>query len=158
VLYFEHKLLYGMPGEVPEDEYTIPFGVADIKREGSDVTIIATSLQVLTALNAAGILAGEGIEAEVVDLRTIVPLDKETILGSVRKTGRVVIVHEEPRTGGTGAELAAIIVEEAFFDLAAAIQRVGSADTPIPQSIFLEQEYKPNEEKVMAAVREVMQY
>jgi len=158
VLYFEHKLLYGMPGEVPEDEYTIPFGVADIKREGSDVTIIATSLQVLTALNAAGILAGEGIEAEVVDLRTIVPLDKETILGSVRKTGRVVIVHEEPRTGGTGAELAAIIVEEAFFDLAAPIKRVGSADTPIPQSIFLEQEYKPNEEKVMAAVREVMQY
>jgi len=158
VLYFEHKLLYGMPGEVPEEEYTIPFGVADIKREGSDVTIIATSLQVLTALNAANMLAGEGIEAEVVDPRTLVPLDKEAILASVRKTGRVVIVHEEPKTGGTGAELAAIIAEEAFFDLAAPIKRVGSADTPIPQSIFLEQEYKPNEERLIAAVREVMQY
>ncbi|MEW6554903.1 MAG: alpha-ketoacid dehydrogenase subunit beta [Actinomycetota bacterium] len=158
VLFFEHKLLYGMPGEVPEEEYTIPFGVADVKREGSDVTIVATSMQVLTALNAANMLAAEGIEAEVIDPRTLIPLDRKAILDSVRKTGRVVIVHEEPKTGGTGAELAAIIAEEAFFDLAAPIKRVGSADTPIPQSIFLEMEYKPNEEKVMAAVREVMQY
>jgi len=158
VLYFEHKLLYGMPGEVPEEEYLIPFGVADIKREGSDVTVIATSMQVYTALNVAGMLAGEGIDVEVIDPRTIIPLDKETILASVRKTGRVVIVHEEPKTGGTGAEMAAIIADEAFFDLAAPIKRVGSADTPIPQSIFLEGEYKPNEEKLAAAVREVMKY
>jgi acetoin:2,6-dichlorophenolindophenol oxidoreductase subunit beta len=158
VLFFEHKLLYGMPGEVPEEEYTIPFGVADIKREGRDVTVIATSMQVLTALNVASVLAGEGIDVEVIDPRTIIPLDKEAILGSVRKTGRVVIVHEESKTGGTGAEMAAIIAEEAFFDLAAPIRRVGSADTPIPQSIFLEQFYKPNEEKVITAIREVMEY
>lgn len=158
VLYFEHKVLYSMPGEVPEEEYTIPFGQAEVKREGSDVTIIATSLQVHTALAAAGMLAGEGVEAEVIDPRTLIPLDKETILASVRKTGRVVITHEEQKTGGTGAELAAILAEEAFFDLAAPIKRVGSADTPIPQSIFLEQEFKPNEEKLMSAVREVMQY
>lgn len=158
VLFFEHKLLYGMPGEVPEEEYTIPFGVADVKREGSDVTVIATSMQVHTALNAAGMLAAEGIEVEVIDPRTIIPLDKEAILASVRKTGRVVIVHEEPKTGGTGAEMAAIIAEEAFFDLAAPIRRVASADTPIPQSIYLEQFYKPNEEKLVAAVREVMRY
>ncbi len=158
VLFFEHKLLYAMPGEVPEGEYTIPFGVAEVKREGSDVTVIATSFQVHTALNAARMLSEEGIEVEVVDPRTLIPLDRETILTSVRKTGRVVIVHEEPRRGGTGAELAALIAEEAFFDLAAPVKRVGSADTPVPQSIFLEQEYKPNEEKVAAAVREVMRY
>ncbi|MFW6113569.1 MAG: alpha-ketoacid dehydrogenase subunit beta [Actinomycetota bacterium] len=158
VLFFEHKLLYGMPGEVPEEEYTVPFGEADVRLEGSDVTIIATSLQVHTAVNAANVLAGEGIRAEVIDPRTLIPLDRETILDSVGKTGRVVIVHEEQKTGGSGAELAAIIAEEAFFDLAAPIKRVGSKDTPIPQSIFLEQYFKPSEEDVMEAVREVMRY
>jgi acetoin:2,6-dichlorophenolindophenol oxidoreductase subunit beta len=158
VLFFEHKLLYGMKGEVPEEEYLIPLGKADIKREGSDVTIIATALQVHTALNAAKKLEKEGIQVEVVDPRTLAPLDKETILGSVRKTGRVLIVHEEPKTGGCGAEIAAQISEEALFDLHAPIRRIGSPDVPIAQSIYLEQFYRPSEEQIIEAIRELLEY
>jgi acetoin:2,6-dichlorophenolindophenol oxidoreductase subunit beta len=158
VLFFEHKLLYGMKGEVPEEEYLIPLGKADIKREGSDVTIIATALQVHTALDAAKTLEKEGIQVEVVDPRTLAPLDKETILGSVRKTGRVLIVHEEPKTGGCGAEIAAQISEEALFDLHAPIRRIGSPDVPIAQSIYLEQFYRPSEEQIIEVVRELLEY
>jgi acetoin:2,6-dichlorophenolindophenol oxidoreductase subunit beta len=158
VLFFEHKLLYGMKGEVPEEEYLIPLGKADIKREGSDLTIIATALQVHTALDAAKTLAKEGIQVEVVDPRTLAPLDKETILGSVRKTGRVLIVHEEPKTGGCGAEIAAQISEEALFDLHAPIRRIGSPDVPIAQSIYLEQFYRPSEEQIIEVVRELLEY
>jgi acetoin:2,6-dichlorophenolindophenol oxidoreductase subunit beta len=158
VLFFEHKLLYGMKGEVPEEEYLIPLGKADIKREGSDVTIIATALQVHTALNAAKTLEKEGIQVEVVDPRTLAPLDKETIFGSVRKTGRVLIVHEEPKTGGCGAEIAAQISEEALFDLHAPIRRIGSPDVPIAQSIYLEQFYRPSEEQIIEAIRELLEY
>ncbi|WP_209122685.1 alpha-ketoacid dehydrogenase subunit beta [Alkalihalobacillus sp. BA299] len=158
VLFFEHKVLYDMKGEVPEEEYLIPLGKADVKREGADVTIIATALQVHTALNAAKTLANDGIEAEVVDLRTLAPLDKETILNSVRKTGRVVIVHEEPKTGGSGAEIAAQISEEAMFDLQAPIKRIGSPDVPIAQSIALEQYYRPSEQQIVDAVNELMEY
>jgi acetoin:2,6-dichlorophenolindophenol oxidoreductase subunit beta len=158
VLFFEHKLLYGMKGEVPEEEYLIPLGKADIKREGSDVTIIATALQVHTALDAAKTFAKEGIEVEVVDPRTLAPLDKETILTSVRKTGRVLIVHEEPKTGGCGAEIAAQIAEEALFDLHAPIKRIGSPDVPIAQSIYLEQFYRPSEQQIIDAVKELLEY
>nr|WP_263326639.1 alpha-ketoacid dehydrogenase subunit beta [Neobacillus sp. Marseille-Q6967] len=158
VLFFEHKLLYGMKGEVPEGEYLIPLGKADVKRQGSDVTIIATALQVHTALDAAKKLAAEGIEVEVVDPRTLAPLDKDTILESVRKTGRVLIVHEEPKTGGCGAEIAAQISEEALFDLHAPIKRIGSPDVPIAQSIYLEQFYRPSEEQIIEAVRELVEY
>lgn len=158
VLFFEHKLLYGMKGEVPEEEYLIPLGKADIKRQGSDVTIISTALQVHTALNAAKTLAKEGIEVEVVDPRTLAPLDKDTILESVRKTGRVLIVHEEPKTGGCGAEIAAQISEEALFDLHAPIKRIGSPDVPIAQSIYLEQFYRPSEEQIIEAVKELLEY
>ncbi len=158
VLFFEHKVLYDMKGEVPEEEYLIPLGKADVKREGSDVTILATALQVHTALKAAKTLAENGVEAEVVDLRSLAPLDKETILTSVRKTGRVVIVHEEPKTGGSGAEIAAQISEEAMFDLQAPIKRIGSPDVPIAQSIYLEQFYRPSEEQIVTTVNELMEY
>lgn len=158
VIFCEHKVLYGLAGEVPDEDYTIPFGKADIKHEGSDVTIVATSLQVHTALSAAKTLSKEGISAEVIDPRTIIPLDKETILGSVRKTGRLVIVHEEAKRGGTGAELAAIISEEALFDLKAPVKRVAAPDVPIAQSMYLEQFYVPSEQKIVQAVKEVMKY
>jgi pyruvate dehydrogenase E1 component beta subunit len=158
VLFFEHKVLYDVKGEVPEEEYTLPFGQADVKREGTDLTIIATALQVHTALQAAEKLAQEGINAEVVDPRTLAPLDKETILRSVRKTGRVLIVHEEPKTGGTGAELAAMIAEEALFDLHAPIIRLGGPDVPIAQSLHLERYYVPSEEQILEAARRLMEY
>ncbi|MBO0962322.1 alpha-ketoacid dehydrogenase subunit beta [Neobacillus sp. MM2021_6] len=158
VLFFEHKLLYAMKGEVPEEEYLIPLGKADVKREGKDVTIIATALQVQTSLEAAEKLAKLGVEAEVVDPRTLAPLDMETILQSVRKTGRVLIVHEEPKTGGCGAEIAAQISEQALFDLQAPIKRIGSPDVPIAQSIYLEQFYRPSEDQIIEAVKELMEY
>lgn len=156
VLFFEHKLLYDMKGEVPEEEYLIPFGEADVKREGADLTIIATAYQVHTALEAAEELAKEGIEAEVIDPRTLAPLDMNTILSSVRKTGRVLIVHEESKTGGSGAEIAAQIQEEALFDLETPIRRLGSPDVPIAQSIHLEQFYRPSKEKILEMTREMM--
>jgi len=158
VLFFEHKMLYAVKGEVPEEEYLIPLGKADVKREGKDVTIIATALQVQTSLSAAEKLAKLGVEAEVVDPRTLAPLDMETILNSVRKTGRVLIVHEEPKTGGCGAEIAAQISEQALFDLQAPIKRLGSPDVPIAQSIYLEQFYIPSEEQIIEAVKELMEY
>ena len=158
VLFFEHKMLYAVKGEVPEEEYLIPLGKADVKREGKDVTIIATALQVQTSLKAAEKLAKLGVEAEVVDPRTLAPLDMETILSSVRKTGRVLIVHEEPKTGGCGAEIAAQISEQALFDLQAPIKRLGSPDVPIAQSIYLEQFYIPSEEQIIESVKELMEY
>ncbi|OLO37987.1 alpha-ketoacid dehydrogenase subunit beta [Alkalihalophilus pseudofirmus] len=158
VLFFEHKVLYDMKGEVPEEEYFLPLGKADIKREGTDVTIIATALQVHTALNAAKELEKEGISVEVVDPRTLAPLDKDTILSSVRKTGRVIMVHEEPKTGGMGAELSGIIGEEALFDLQAPFRRIGSPDVPIAQNIHLEQYYRPSEEQIIETVKELMEY
>ncbi len=158
VLFFEHKVLYDLKGEVPEGEYLLPLGEADVKREGTDVTIIATALQVHTALDAAKTLSNEGVEAEVIDPRTLAPLDMNTILDSVRKTGRVLIVHEEPKTGGCGAEIAAQIADEALFDLQAPIKRIGSPDVPIAQSIYLEQFYRPNEKQIVNMVNELMEY
>lgn len=155
VLYLEHKLLYFVKNQVPEEEYLVPFGKADIKRSGDDVTVIATSLMVHRALAAADKLKGEGISVEVIDPRTIVPLDKEAILESVKKTGRVVIVHEAPKRGGFGSEVAAIIAEEAFDDLDAPIKRVATPDTPIPFSPVLEDSLLPDEEKIVKAVKEI---
>ena len=157
VFFFEHKVLYSMEGEVPDGEHLVPLGKADIKREGSDVTVIAWSNLVLSALEAAEQLAGEGISVEVLDPRGINPLDKEAILASVEKTGRVVLAHEAAKTGGPGSEVAAIIAEEALTSLAAPIKRVGAPDVPIPQSVYLEQLYVPKTEDVVAAVREVME-
>ncbi len=156
VIFCEHKLLYPITGPVPEEEYTLPFGEANIKREGSDVTIIATLYMVHKALNAAEKLEEEGISAEVVDPRTLVPLDKETIINSVKKTGRVVIVTEDCRTAGVSAEIAAIIAEEALDYLDAPIKRVANPDVPIPFSPPLESYVIPDEKRIIEAVKEVV--
>jgi pyruvate dehydrogenase E1 component beta subunit len=156
VLFCEHKLLYPVEGEVPEEEYTVPFGVADIKREGTDVTVVATLYMVHKALKAAEKLEDEGINVEVVDPRTLTPLDKQAIIKSVRKTGRIVIVSEDCKTAGVSAEIAAVVSEEALDYLDAPIRRVAEPDTPIPFSPPLEQYVIPNEEAIIKAVREVV--
>jgi pyruvate dehydrogenase E1 component beta subunit len=165
VLVFEHKLLYGSKGaraergalspvgEVPEGEYLVPIGKGIVRREGKDVTIVAKLLTLYRALAAAEKLAERGIEAEVIDPRTLVPLDKELILASVRKTGRLVIVEEDNLTGGWAAEIAAIAADEAFDYLDAPIKRVSAPDVPPPFAPVLEREYVPDEEKIIAAVQ-----
>jgi pyruvate dehydrogenase E1 component beta subunit len=153
VVFLEHKLLYASKGEVPEDEYTLPIGKADVKREGSDVTLICYSAMVRQCLAAAEELTAEGISAEVLDLRTLVPLDKEAILASVAKTGRAVIVHEACLTGGFGGEIAAVIADQGFGSLKAPIKRVAGPDTPVPFSPALEAEFIVNAQKVKAAVK-----
>lgn len=153
VVYIEHKQLLGMKGEVPAGDYVVPLGKADVKRTGSDVTIVAWSWMVQKALAAAEELAQEGIQAEVVDPRTLIPLDKEAILQSVGKTGKLVIVHEAVKTGGFGGEIAAIVAEEGMDLLDAPIVRVAAPFTPVPFSPVLEQAMIPNEEKIIAAVK-----
>jgi len=156
VMFIEHKLLYATKGFVPNEEYLIPFGQADIKRKGQDVTVIAISYMVTKALKAAGRLAEENIDAEVIDLRTLVPLDLETILQSVRKTNRAVIVHEGCRRNGIGAEIACCIQEEAFDYLDAPIERVGALNVPIPYAEALERAVIPDEEDIMIAVKKLL--
>lgn len=156
VVFCEHKVLYNTTGEVPEEEYSIPFGVADIKRKGSDVTIIATSWMVLKALEAAKRLEHAGIDAEVIDPRTLVPLDKETIIDSVKKTGRAVVVHEAHEVCGIGAELAFIIQETAFKYLDAPVKRVTSRQAPVPYSRTLEQLTIPSEDRIIETVKAVL--
>jgi len=156
VFFCEHKLLYPMEGEVPEEEYTIPFGVAEVKTEGSDVTVVATLYMVHKALNAAKELEADGISVEVVDPRTLTPLDKQTIINSVKKTGRIVIVSEDCKTAGVSAEIAAIVAEEAIDYLDAPIKRVAEPDTPIPFSPPLEQHVIPDEKAIIMAVKEVV--
>jgi len=155
VMFCEHKLLYPIEGEVPEEEYTIPFGLADVKREGEDVTVVATLYMVHKALEAAKALEREGISVEVVDPRTLTPLDKQTIINSVKKTGRIVIVSEDCKTAGVSAEIAAIIAEEAIDYLDAPIKRVAEPDTPIPFSPPLEQYVIPDEKAIIKTVKEV---
>jgi pyruvate dehydrogenase E1 component beta subunit len=157
VVFLEHKILYALEGEVPEGDYSIPFGKADIKREGSDVTVVATANMVHTALGAAEKLAEEGISVEVVDPRTLYPLDMDTIIASVRKTHRLVIVHEEVKFAGSGAEIAAQVAEDAFDYLDAPIMRVAAPFCPVPFSQPLEQAYIPSEEQVVEAVKKVME-
>jgi pyruvate dehydrogenase E1 component beta subunit len=156
VMFFEHKLLYPIKGQVPEEEYTIPFGIADVKREGKDVTIVATLYMVHKALAAAKELSEQGIEAEVIDPRTVVPLDKKAIINSVKKTGRLVIVSEDCKTAGVSAEIAALMAEEALDYLDAPIKRVAEPDTPIPFSPPLEQFVIPNEKSIIRAVKEIV--
>jgi pyruvate dehydrogenase E1 component beta subunit len=156
VFFCEHKLLYSVEGEVPEKEYTIPFGAADVKREGSDVTVVATLYMVHKALSAAQTLGNEGISIEVIDPRTLTPLDRKTIINSVKKTGRVVIVSEDCKTNGVSAEIAAVVAEEALDYLDAQIKRVAEPDTPIPFSPPLEQYVIPNEKTIINAVKEVI--
>ncbi len=156
VVFLEHKMLYAMEGEVPEGAYTIPFGQADIKHEGEDVTVVATANMVHTALGAAETLAAEGISLEVVDPRTLYPLDGETIFASVKKTHRLVILHEEVKFAGSGAEIAAQVAEEAFDYLDAPILRVAAPFCPVPFSPPLEKAYVPSEQQLIDAVRKVM--
>lgn len=153
VIFIEHKQLFGLAGEVPDGDYVVPLGKADIKKSGADVTIVAWSWMVHKALAAAQQLVQAGISAEVVDVQSLVPLDKETILKSVAKTSKLVIVHEAVRTGGFGGEIAAMVVEEGFDLLDAPIKRVTAPDTPIPFSPVLEQQYIPSEEKIIQAVK-----
>jgi len=155
VVFLEHKKTYRLVrGEVPDGEYTIPIGKADIKRAGSHVTIVTYGLMLHYCLEAAGILAQEGIEVEVVDLRTLKPLDRETILESVKKTSKLLIVHEDNLTGGVGAEVAALVASEAFEHLDGPITRLCGPDVPtMPFAQTLEDAYMPNTEKIAAALR-----
>ncbi|MDZ7373042.1 MAG: pyruvate dehydrogenase complex E1 component subunit beta [candidate division KSB1 bacterium] len=156
VIFIEAELLYGMKGEVPEEEYLIPLGVADVKREGEDVTVIAHSKMVHVALRAAAELAEEGISVEVIDPRTIRPLDTETLFRSVRKTNRVVIVEEGWPFAGVGAEFAYRIQRECFDDLDAPVERVTGADVPMPYNKNLERAAIPDVERVKKAVKRVL--
>ncbi|MCC7165410.1 MAG: alpha-ketoacid dehydrogenase subunit beta [Anaerolineae bacterium] len=154
VLFIEHKLLYRTKGAVPENSYTIPFGKAEVRRQGKDITIIAYSIMAQRALEAATRLAEEGIEAEVVDPRTLKPLDVETIVGSVAKTGRALIVHEAPVTGGFGGELTSAIVESHAFDyLDAPVRRLGGRNIPIPYNRTLERASVPQVEDIVETAR-----
>ena len=155
VFCLEHKKCYTMAGDVPQEQYELPLGVAEVKRPGSDVTIVATSYMVHEALQAAEELAGRGIEAEVIDPRTLLPLDMDTILKSVRKTHRVVIAHEAVKFCGVGAEIAAQVAETAFDALEAPPLRVAAPFCPVPFSAPLEEAYLPNAQDIVAAVSSV---
>ena len=156
VIFMENEVLYNLKGEVPEEEFTIPLGLADVKREGKDVTIVAWSRSTQFALQAAELLAKDGIEAEVVDPRTLRPLDEGLIFDSVRKTNRCVVVEEGWRYAGFGAEIADRVQRECFDSLDAPVIRVTAADVPMPYSRMLEKAFLPQPEKVVAAVHEVL--
>jgi pyruvate dehydrogenase E1 component beta subunit len=156
VVFIEHKLLYMTRGEVPEDEYVIPLGKADVKRVGDDVTVITYSYMTLKCLEAADGLEKEGISVEVVDLRTLHPMDMETILKSVRKTGRAVVVHEACKRGGVGGDIAATIMENAYDDLDGPVLRVTGRNTPIPYNTDLESACVPSTEEILEGVLKVL--
>jgi acetoin:2,6-dichlorophenolindophenol oxidoreductase subunit beta len=159
VIFLEHKFLYKrLKGLVPEEEYTIPIGKGDVKREGKDLTIITYSAMVQRALEAADVLEKHGVSVEVVDPRTLLPLDEEIILKSVEKTGRVIIVHEAPTFGGFGGEIAALLADKGFDYLDAPIKRVGGLFCPIPYSPAMEQLYLPNLDRILEAARELIDF
>jgi pyruvate dehydrogenase E1 component beta subunit len=156
VIFFEDKLSYERRGSVPEEDYVLPLGEGDVKREGNDVSIIATSGMVSEALEAASMLEADGISAEVVDPRTLAPLDRETLVGSARKTGRVVVVDQACRSYGVTAELAAAIMEGAFYYLHAPIVRIGDMDVPVPFSKQLELATIPTTAQIADAARQLV--
>jgi 2-oxoisovalerate dehydrogenase E1 component beta subunit len=159
VIFQEHKFLYRrIKEDLPAEEYVVPLGKARLHREGGDLTIVTWAAMVHTASEAAEALAGDGVEVEIVDLRTLVPLDEETVLRSVAKTGRAIVLHEAPRTGGFGGEVAATIVEKAFEYLDAPIVRVTAPDTPVPYSPPLEEYYLPGKDDVLEAARKLIDY
>ncbi len=160
VVFLEHKKTYRLVrGEVPEDEYTIPLGKADVKRLGSNITVVSYGLMLHYCLEAAEQVAQEGIDVEVVDLRTLKPLDKDTVLESVKKTGKLLIVHEDNITGGVGAEVAAMVAEEAFEFLDGPVTRLCGPDVPTtPFAHSLEDAYMPNTEKIAQALRQQAAY
>jgi pyruvate/2-oxoglutarate/acetoin dehydrogenase E1 component len=156
VIFLEHKMLYPTKGEVPEGDYVIPLGKADVKRTGTDVTVVATQMMVARALQVAAELASEGISVEVVDPRTLVPLDEEAILASVAKTSRLVIVHEAVKRGGFGAEIAALVSEQGMDLLDAPIVRLGARNVPMPYNDKLEVATIPAREDIAAAIRSLL--
>jgi pyruvate/2-oxoglutarate/acetoin dehydrogenase E1 component len=156
VVFFEHQQLMHTRGPVPEEEYLIPFGVADIKKEGRDLTVISYSLMVQRVLRAAEQLEKQGIHIEVIDLRTLNPLDKKTILESVEKTGRLLIVHQACTTSGFGAEIAAMVAKEGFELLVSPIHRLGALDVPVPFSPELENLVVPNEHRIVEEVLSIV--
>jgi pyruvate dehydrogenase E1 component beta subunit len=170
VMIIEHKLLYGSKGaraesgavdatsEIPAEDYVVPLGTAAVRREGADVTILGWLLMAHFAMDAAGLLAAVGVNAEVIDVRSLAPFDYETIGASVRKTGRVVLVEEGPKTGSVSAEIAASILERFGEYLRCPIRRVASADAPVPFAPVLENAYRPDVPRIVAAARDVMLY
>ena len=157
VLFFEHQQLMRTKGPVPEEEYLLPFGQAEVVREGKDLTVVATSLMLTRVLNAAKELETQGISIEVIDPRTLMPFDKDTILASVQKTGRLLIVHQACKTSGFGAEIAAIVAEEGFESLISPIRRLGSLDVPVPFSPKLEDFVVPTEQRIVREVLDILQ-
>jgi 2-oxoisovalerate dehydrogenase E1 component beta subunit len=159
VLFFEHKLLYRrVKEELPPDDYVVPIGKAAVRREGRDLSVVTFGAMVHVALEAAAALAADGVEAEVVDLRTLAPLDRDAILSSVAKTSKAIVLHEASRTGGIGGEIAAIIAEEAFEYLDGPVTRVASLDVPTPFSPTLEKAYLPNVDRLVAAAKRLVNY
>ena len=156
VIFLEHKLLYMTKGEVPEEDYIVPLGQADVKRSGDDITLITYSYMTLKCLEAAEALQKEGISVEVLDLRTLTPLDKETILQSVEKTGRAIVVHEAVKRGGVGGDIAAMIMEEAYDDLDAPVMRIAGRNTTIPYNLELEKVCIPTVEDIVEGVLELV--
>jgi 2-oxoisovalerate dehydrogenase E1 component beta subunit len=159
VLFFEHKFLYRrIKEDLPSGDFTVPLGKAAVRREGRDLTIVSYAAMLHASLAAAEELSKDGIEAEVIDLRTLLPLDRETILASLRKTNKLLVVHEDTRTGGIAGEIAALVTESAFDDLDGPIRRVTSLDTPVPYAPGLEDYFLPNAAKVVVAARELAHY
>jgi acetoin:2,6-dichlorophenolindophenol oxidoreductase subunit beta len=156
VVFFEDKMMFAVKGPVPDDEYTIPFGVADVKREGEDLTLVATSSMVYVALEAADRLAEEGVSAEVIDPRTLVPLDRETLVSSAKKTGCVIVVDEGHRSYGASAELAATVAEDAFYWLDAPVRRAAAMDVPVPFSPVLEDQTVPTPDTLVELSRSLV--
>jgi acetoin:2,6-dichlorophenolindophenol oxidoreductase subunit beta len=158
VIFVEHKKLYAEKGPVPEESYRIPFGKADVKREGRDLTIVATHAMVLRALAIAEEASKKGIDVEIIDPRTLTPLDRQTIFSSVKKTGRLLVADEGHKTCGVAAEISAMVAEEMIYFLKAPILRVCSPDTPVPFSPPLEQAYIPDEKDLLPAILHLMEY
>ena len=159
VIFLEHKHLYRrVKGDVPEEDYTVPLGKAAVRREGRDLSVITYGAMVHVALEAAETLAGEGIDMEIVDLRTLMPLDREAVIATAKKTSKVILLHEDTLTGGLGGELAAIIGEHAFDYLDGPLMRIAPPDTPVPFSPSLEKAFLPNAETVSEKARELYRY
>ena len=159
VIYFEHKYLYRrIKGKVPDDDFTVPIGKAEVKREGADLSVITYGAMIHQAFEAANRLSAKGIEVEILDLRTLLPLDREAILATARKTGKVVVVHEATRTGGVGGEVVAVIAEGAFDRLDGPILRGTAPDTPVPFTAPLEEAFLPNADTIVAAAERLAAY
>jgi pyruvate dehydrogenase E1 component beta subunit len=152
VIFLEHKLLYMTKGDVPDEEYLVPIGKADVKKEGDDMTLITYSYMTLKCLEAAEIMEQEGVSVEVVDLRTLNPLDKETVLESARKTGRAIVVHEAVKRGGVGGDIAAMIMEEAYDDLDGPVIRIAGKNTTVPYNLNIEKVCVPSVEEIVEGI------